>query len=333
MSATNPIVATYNGDANYSGTVSSTTPVNLAVTQAATTTTVSVTPAAVTFGAENAAVFVVGVSPQFAGIPTGTVTVSTGATTLCTVTLPSTTCTTGASALPGGTYAVTASYAGDPNFAASTSAPTAFVVNPAPTSTSLVLSTATVHYGASPVFTAQVSSPAGGTPTGTVTIETVVGGSTVTLCTITLPGTACTGTGIALQAAPSPYSVLAVYSGDASYLGSTSPSQNLTVNTAQSTTTIISVTPEHRGLRERALGRPRRAGAPRDHRHAHRDGDPADHRGVRHRHALHGDAVRRRRQLPDDRHRPRCLVHPLPGDRHATAATPTSSRRCRPRPA
>ena len=93
MSATNPIVATYGGDANYSGTVSSTTPVNLAVTQAATTTTVSVTPAAVTFGAENAAVFVVGVSPQFAGIPTGTVTVSTGATTLCTVTLPSTTCT------------------------------------------------------------------------------------------------------------------------------------------------------------------------------------------------------------------------------------------------
>jgi len=159
------------------------------------------------------------------------------------MTLPSTTCTTGATALAGGTYGVTASYAGDANFASSVSAPTAFVVNRAPTSTSLVLSTATVHYGASPVFTAQVSSPAGGAPTGTIAVETVVGGSTATLCTITLPGTSCTGTGIALQASPSPYSVLAVYTGDASYLGSTSPSQNLTVNTAQSTTTIISVTP------------------------------------------------------------------------------------------
>ncbi|HLN15996.1 MAG TPA: Ig-like domain-containing protein, partial [Acidimicrobiales bacterium] len=160
-----------------------------------------------------------------------------------TVTLPATTCIPAATALAGGSYAVSATYNGDTQFTPSTSAPTGFTVGATATATSLVLSSASVLYGTSPVFTAQVSSAAVGSPTGTVTVETYLSGSPVTLCTVTLPATTCSGTGLALPVAASPYSVLAVYSGDASFLGSTSPSQNLTVTQEQSSTTVLSLTP------------------------------------------------------------------------------------------
>ena len=68
------------------------------MTQATTTTVLSVSPASVAYGAENAAVIAVGVTPQFSGTPTGTVTVTSGSTSVCTVTLPATpTCSPSAS--------------------------------------------------------------------------------------------------------------------------------------------------------------------------------------------------------------------------------------------
>ena len=64
VSATNPVVASYAGDANYSGTVSSTTPVNLAVTKAATSPpTVGVVPAGVIYGSEHTALIIGGRQP------------------------------------------------------------------------------------------------------------------------------------------------------------------------------------------------------------------------------------------------------------------------------
>ena len=69
-----------------------------------------------------------------------------------------------------------------------------------------------------------------------------VSGNPVTLCTINLPSTTCTGTGTALPTAASPYSVIAVYSGDGNFTTSTSSSQNLTV-TSNSTTTIATLSP------------------------------------------------------------------------------------------
>ena len=148
-----------------------------------------------------------------------------------------------AATLPGAGYSVTATYSGDANFVTSVSPSTPFTVTPAATATSLVLSSASVPFGTSPTFTAQVSSAAGGTPTGTVTVETYVQGSAVTLCTFTLPATSCQGTGQALVVQASPYSVLAVYSGDTNFVGSTSPSQNLTIVPSQSTTTVVSLVP------------------------------------------------------------------------------------------
>ena len=248
VSPTNPVVATYTGDVNYSGSVSSTTPVNLAVTKASTGTAVSVVPAGVIYGSEHTALISVAVTPAYAGTPTGTVSVTTtvagNPVTLCTLTLPTTTCTPPDAALPAGaTYDLAASYSGDANFSPSSGTDTgALVISKATTATSLVLSSSTVQYGISPTFTAAVSPNTSGTPTGTVAVIAYVAGNPVTLCTIDLPATTCTGTGTALATAASPYSVIAVYSGDGNFTTSTSTSQNLTV-TSNSTTTIATLSP------------------------------------------------------------------------------------------
>jgi len=71
---------------------------------------------------------------------------------------------------------VTAAYPGDTNFIASTSAPIDFSVAQAATQTMLTLSSATVIYGNVVTFSSHVSSTAGGSPTGTVTVETTVPG-------------------------------------------------------------------------------------------------------------------------------------------------------------
>ena len=250
VSATNPVVATYGGDADYSGSVSSTTPVNLAVVQATTSIGISVVPAGVIYGSEHAALITATVTPAYAGTPTGTVAVTATPTgggapvPICTITLPGSTCTPSDTALPAGTsYDLTAAYSGDANFQASAGSDTkALTVSPAGTATSLVLSASTVQYGISPTFTAAVSPSTTGTPTGTVAIVAYVSGSPVTLCTIDLPSTTCVGTGTALATSTSPYSVIAVYSGDGNYTTSTSTSQNLTV-TSNSTTTIAVLSP------------------------------------------------------------------------------------------
>ena len=241
------LTAVYSGDANFPTATSSTE--SLTVAQAATTTTVTATPAAVTFGQINAAVFGVTVAPQFAGVATGTVSVTatnsttSAQTTLCTFQLgTASSCSAAQSAIPGGAYTVTAAYPGDTNFIASTSAPIDFSVAQAATQTMLTLSSATVIYGNVVTFSSHVSSTAGGSPTGTVTVETTVAGSTVVLCSMVLPATSCTpSSGTMLDASSSPYSVTAVYSGDASYGGSVSPSQNLTVTAAQTTSTVLSL--------------------------------------------------------------------------------------------
>jgi hypothetical protein len=248
VSATNPVVATYAGDVDYSGTVSSGTAINLAITAAATSTTVNVVPAGVIYGSEHAALITVAVNPAYSGTPTGTVSVTTtvagSPVVLCTLSLPATTCTPADTVMPAGTtYDLTATYSGDTNFTGSTGIDLgALTVSPATTATSLVLSASTVQYGISPTFTAAVSPTTTGTPTGTVAIIAYVSGSPVTLCTINLPATTCSGTGTALATAPPPYSVIAVYSGDGNFTTSTSSSQNLTVS-SNSTTTITTLSP------------------------------------------------------------------------------------------
>jgi len=91
------------------------------VLRAASSTSLTTTPVSAIYGSEQSSTLSVTVSPQYAGIPGGTVTLTAGATTLCTLTLAGGTasCTLGATQLPVGSYTVFASYGGDTNFSPS----------------------------------------------------------------------------------------------------------------------------------------------------------------------------------------------------------------------
>ncbi len=92
-------------------------------------------------------------------------------------------------------------------------------------------------------FTATVRpTSGGGTPTGAVTFDaTPAGSSSATdLCTATLPSSGTASCSATLSSAGSPYSVTAVYSGDANFTGSTSsPAVGVTVRPASPTTTTF----------------------------------------------------------------------------------------------
>jgi len=153
--------------------------------------------------------------------------------------LPSlpTTCTDTGAPAGTSTYEVTALF----RTWTATSAPSGDVEVGRPTTTSLGLSASTVPYGAEATvtFSATVSSAAGGVPTGTVT---VVAGD-ATLCSITLPGTACSSGATALGASGTAHEVTASYAGDGAYSGSTAPDAGLTV-TPDTTSASVTATPD-----------------------------------------------------------------------------------------
>ncbi len=123
-----------------------------------------------------------------------------------------------------------------------TGAPSSPVVVPSlTTSTTLSLSSTSATYGTedSVTYMAAVSSGSAMAPTGTVAVAADGTG----LCTITLPATTCSAGATALDAAGSPYTVTAVYSGNAAYQGSSSTGQGLTVG-SDSTTTTVTASPD-----------------------------------------------------------------------------------------
>jgi len=202
---TYPVVAHYSGDANYSPVTAATT---FDVTKADTALAVTVTPGSTTFGAP--------VTVSVSGLPagaTGTVTVTSGATTLCTITLPATSCTTPPGLDPGN-YPVTATYPGDPDHNGSSDT-TSYTITKAPTTMTATATPASAQYGA-PVLLSVSGLPTAPAATGTVTFTS---GAT-TLCTATLPATTCNAP---VPLVPGTYPVTATYSGDTDYQGSTAP--------------------------------------------------------------------------------------------------------------
>ncbi|HEX3964097.1 MAG TPA: Ig-like domain-containing protein [Trebonia sp.] len=103
---------------DYSGTgykPAQSAPLNVAVLRAATSVTLSVSPAKVTYGDEHAARVTVRVTASGGGVPTGSVIVRSGATTICTIALShgAGSCTLGARQLTAGSWPLIASYGGD----------------------------------------------------------------------------------------------------------------------------------------------------------------------------------------------------------------------------
>lgn len=153
---------------------------------------------------------------------TGTVAFTSGETTLCSVTLPATSCTTSADLVPA-TYPVQASYNGDDNWLPRNETVTSFSVAAAATTVSGALAEHTVRYGDDVSVSASVTPAAAG---GTIAVST----AGQTLCTITLPATACT---IEEDLAPGTHTIALAYSGDAPrYLASSAQAGTLQINRA-----------------------------------------------------------------------------------------------------
>ncbi|MDE3104634.1 MAG: Ig-like domain repeat protein [Acidobacteriota bacterium] len=214
-----PISATYSGDANYNSASGSTTQ---QVSKA--TPTVSVTTSGPsTYGG---AVTVTATVPAGA---TGTVVFTSGSTTLGTGTVNSSgVATISTSSLPAGSNTITATYSGDTNYntaSGSTSQSVAKATPPVTVSTS-----GTSTYGGTVTVTATL--PAG--PTGTVTFSS--GGTTLGTGTVNSSGVATISTS-SLPAGNNP--ITATYSGDSNYTGATGTATQV-VNKATPTSTLTS---------------------------------------------------------------------------------------------
>jgi len=151
-----------------------------------------------------------------------TVLASVGVTTTAGVT----TATFTTSTLAVGGHSITATYSGDTNFTASTSAVLTQTVNKANTTTTVASSANPSTFGQSVTFTATVTvvAPGAGSPSGTVTF---LDGATI-LGTGTLSGGTATFTTSTL--AVGSHSITASYGGDTNFSGSTSAALTQTVN-------------------------------------------------------------------------------------------------------
>jgi len=210
---THPITATYAGDPDFNGSSSSVLSqvVNATGgTPSATALVSSLNPSL--FG--QAVTFTATVTGSGA-TPTGSVTFFDGATPLGTVPLnPSAVATLTTSTLAVGSHPITAAYAGDATYAASTSPVVNQVVNPAgglPSVTTVISSLNPSTVGQSVTFTATVTG-GGATPTGNVTF---LDGATM-LGTVALNGAAqavFSTSALALGSHP----ITASYAGSATY--------------------------------------------------------------------------------------------------------------------
>jgi hypothetical protein len=227
------VSATYSGNTNFAPSTSSPLTETIAGTGSTPTTTVLVaSPNPAVVG--QSVTFTATVSPTPTGTPLGTVSFYNGSTLLGTGTVNSSgvaTLTTNAFAV--GTNLISAVYSGNVKFATSTSSTLTETITKQPTTTSLAASPNPAVAGQPVAFTATVSPTPTGTPTGTVSFysgTTLLGTATVAssgVATFTDNGmTAGTDT------------ITAVYSGNATFAGSTSTPVTLTVGKA----TVYTVT-------------------------------------------------------------------------------------------
>lgn len=165
LGGTHSITAAYSGDANYTASTSSA--LTETVTPASSTASVSASPNPGTYG--QAVTLTATVVPSISGDQaSGPVTFFDGSVSLGATNLSSNVAQISVSNFAAGSHSITASYAGDRNFAGSTSSALAEVVNPAATATVLSSSANPVLVGASVTFTASVSSSVAGAQSGTV---------------------------------------------------------------------------------------------------------------------------------------------------------------------
>jgi uncharacterized repeat protein (TIGR03803 family) len=188
----------------------------------ATTTALTSSLNPSTYG--QAVTFTAAVTSKIGAPPNGeTVSFMKGTTVLGTGTLSDGSASITTKTLKVGTNAIKAVYAGDSNFAGSTSKAVSQVVSKATTTTTLASSHNPSSFGQSVTFTASVTPQFGGTPTGTVTFYD----GTTLLKTVALSGGVAKFTTSAL--ARGKHTITATYNGSTSFTGS-SASLTQTVN-------------------------------------------------------------------------------------------------------
>ncbi len=177
---TSPVVATYSGDGNFTGSTSN--PLAQIVQPSRTTITISTDLNPATYGQTVAFTATVAASAPGTGIPTGVVTFRDGTSILGVATLDSFgTATYQTAALTAGTHPIIVDYAGDSSFLASTSGAFSAVIDPAATMTTVSESpSSSAVVGQAVTLTATVTAvaPGQGVPRGTVSFgdgDTVFG--------------------------------------------------------------------------------------------------------------------------------------------------------------
>ena len=231
------LTATYAGNASFVSSASSGAPHT--VNQAATTTALLTdTPDPSSAGQSVAVTFTVSVTAPGAGTPTGNVTVTDGADS-CTGTVAAGACSLALSTV--GARTLTATYAGDAGFTGSSSGGAPHSVVAAATTTTITnaagLSStpSVVGQAVTVVFSVAPNPPAGGTPTGSVTVS-----DGVSSCTATVVAGSCSVTLVTTGAR----TLTATYAGDSTFGGSSSVGTAHTVNMAATTMAIVSALPD-----------------------------------------------------------------------------------------
>jgi large repetitive protein len=181
------VIATYSGDNNFTG---SSNPLNIPVvnkaTPAYTLSAAAQSPnASITVNVP--VIFTAAFSSPISSLPTqptGTVPVTQGGATLCTITLPATTCTYSSGFATATSFTVTSSYSGDSQFNTVTSGSIPVSVSATGTMTK-VTGPSTANSNTPVTFTAAVTSNVAGAaaPQGTVTFNVTNSSSnTITAC-------------------------------------------------------------------------------------------------------------------------------------------------------
>ena len=217
LGGTHTITAAYTGDANYTASTSSA--LTETVTPASSSLSVGASANPASFG--QAVVLTATVVPSISGDQaSGAVTFFDGSSSLGVANLSNNAAQISVANLTLGPHSITASYAGDRNFAGSTSAALSEVVNPAATSTVVTSNANPTVVKTSVTFTATVSSPSAGTQSGTVNFY--LDGSSTAVASVNLSnGTAKYSTN-SLTAGS--HSVVAVFtSSNPDFAGNTSP--------------------------------------------------------------------------------------------------------------
>jgi len=240
---THSLTATYAGDANFNpSSTSGTGGVTLVVNQSSTVTTLSSSSEPSVFGQTVTFTATVAPSGGGAGVPSGTVVFSDGATAIGSEVLDNTgkaTLTT--SSLAVGSHNLSASYRGNPGFLPSNSKALFQFVNKDSVMMSLFSTPNPSTYGESVTFTLQVSpdqpggSPGTPLPSGTVTLTEGAG----TLGTATLDNSG-KATFVISNLPAGSHSIGATYAGDANFSNSILSDHPQEVDKAPTQTTLTS---------------------------------------------------------------------------------------------